>query len=364
MGLFSRRKETSPPLALRGGRVWRPEGIERADLLLADGIIAEIGEIETPTDAATIDLDGLLVTPGLIDVCRPLADDGLPPACPGPFLDRHRREEEIMAEPPVEWQDAPPEKERALAAAIACLREGITSVAGPPVAGDLPLRIVKTEWIASLIWHKNPARVFAKANGKPVLVSTADGTSRAAGREVEKLVELEMMAPNLLAVGGAGLTASTASTLAQAGAFLVWLPVVDEFILGHTLPPEVFDAIGKQLLVGGGARRDGGRGLLTALDAAVQRGVYINEGALAAATEKAARALQLDAGEIATGKLADLAVWDADDAAGVLPPEGKALQMTIVGGRVVLARAAWEKRVFGLKPFSKNPGWLCVIDKQ
>ncbi len=66
-------------LLLKGGRVVDPSrGMDRVfDLLLADGLVADLGEgLEAPEDARIIDATGLVVTPGLIDVHVHLREPG------------------------------------------------------------------------------------------------------------------------------------------------------------------------------------------------------------------------------------------------------------------------------------------------
>jgi dihydroorotase len=58
-------------LVLRGGRVIDPaaDRDELADVLVEDGLVAAVGrDLATPTDASVIDVAGLIVTPGLIDL--------------------------------------------------------------------------------------------------------------------------------------------------------------------------------------------------------------------------------------------------------------------------------------------------------
>ena len=69
----------SHKLLLRGGRVLDPsqdlDGVR--DVLLADGVVATLGEdIAAPEDAQVIDCGGLLVIPGLIDVHVHLREPG------------------------------------------------------------------------------------------------------------------------------------------------------------------------------------------------------------------------------------------------------------------------------------------------
>ncbi len=67
------------PLLLRGGRVVDPsQTLDAAvDLLLVGGKVAEIGErLSAPDDVESIDVSGLIVTPGLIDVHVHLREPG------------------------------------------------------------------------------------------------------------------------------------------------------------------------------------------------------------------------------------------------------------------------------------------------
>ena len=226
-------------------------------------------------------------------------------------------------------------------------------------------------WIQSLLWDKNPAKAFAKAGGRPVLVSAADGTSRAASREVDRLADGDMLAPNLLVVGGAGLTPADAKRLAAAGSWLVWRPVVDQFVLGQTAPPDVFATPGLKILVGAGSRRDGGRGLLAALQAADRYGYLPRERLLAAVTQAGREALQADAASVSRetsvdARLADLAFWDATSFEEAVFDKGRdSLQMVMVGGEVVLCREhllGKLGRPERLKPVAGQENFFSVIE--
>jgi dihydroorotase len=67
------------PLVLRGGRVVDPSrGLDGVmDLLLAGGVVARVGrDIEAPEGARILDVTGLVVTPGLIDIHVHLREPG------------------------------------------------------------------------------------------------------------------------------------------------------------------------------------------------------------------------------------------------------------------------------------------------
>ncbi|HET7094969.1 MAG TPA: amidohydrolase family protein, partial [Thermomicrobiales bacterium] len=65
-------------LLIRGGHVVDPvSGNDgRADVLIENGSVAAIGEIGRPAATRTIDADGLVVAPGLIDVHAHLREPG------------------------------------------------------------------------------------------------------------------------------------------------------------------------------------------------------------------------------------------------------------------------------------------------
>ena len=54
-------------VAIVGGEVVSPEAVRAADVLVADGVIAEVGEIDR-AGAGVVDASGCLVLPGAIDV--------------------------------------------------------------------------------------------------------------------------------------------------------------------------------------------------------------------------------------------------------------------------------------------------------
>ena len=53
---------------IKGGEVVGPAGPRRADVLIADGKLAAVGDVDAPADVQTIDATGKLVIPGAVDV--------------------------------------------------------------------------------------------------------------------------------------------------------------------------------------------------------------------------------------------------------------------------------------------------------
>lgn len=58
---------------LRGAR---PLGGDPVDILVVDGMIAQIGTVDAPLDATSVDADGLVALPGLVDLHTHLREPG------------------------------------------------------------------------------------------------------------------------------------------------------------------------------------------------------------------------------------------------------------------------------------------------
>lgn len=60
-------------IVLRGVR---PLGGASADILVSDGVIADVGRVDAPSDAEIVDADGLVALPGLVDLHTHLREPG------------------------------------------------------------------------------------------------------------------------------------------------------------------------------------------------------------------------------------------------------------------------------------------------
>jgi dihydroorotase len=64
-------------MIVAGGSLVSPDGVRRADLALADGVVVEVSEaITAPKGAAVLDATGCLVSPGLVDLHTHLRQPG------------------------------------------------------------------------------------------------------------------------------------------------------------------------------------------------------------------------------------------------------------------------------------------------
>jgi dihydroorotase len=63
-------------LWIRGGDVVDPSGRRRADVLVADGAVAAVGELDNPSGATVLDAEGCVVSTGLVDLHTHLRQPG------------------------------------------------------------------------------------------------------------------------------------------------------------------------------------------------------------------------------------------------------------------------------------------------
>ncbi|MEI6454151.1 MAG: dihydroorotase [Actinomycetes bacterium] len=69
--------QASSPTMLRGGTVVNDQGQARADVIIADGLIVDVGSsLEVPTSATVIDASDTLIFPGLVDLHTHLREPG------------------------------------------------------------------------------------------------------------------------------------------------------------------------------------------------------------------------------------------------------------------------------------------------
>jgi len=66
----------NPEVLIRGGTVIDAEGSRRADVLLREGVVAEVGENLTRSGATVLEADGAVVSPGFVDLHTHLREPG------------------------------------------------------------------------------------------------------------------------------------------------------------------------------------------------------------------------------------------------------------------------------------------------
>ena len=331
--------------SLRGAVVIQADGPVRAPLhFTGDRISAAAME-----DAATVDLPGHLIFPGLINAHDHLHLNAVPPlraAAPFPNsyvwaqgFGAHFRDPEVAA------ALALPAAIRSWQGGLKNLLAGTTTVAHHDpwdAAFDeagFPVRLLRRfGWCHSLGQAPRdglPGKVLdrltgffggpvpfgppvvesfrATPAGAPFLIHLAEGTDAIARGELARLDALGCLAANTLLVHGVGLSREDIDRVIARGAGVVWCPSSNLALLGATLAPRRLFEAGR-LALGTDARLSGGRDLLDELGGAAARGDLTAAELLRLVTADAARLLAMpEVGGLAPGQRADAVIVRQQD---------------------------------------------------
>jgi len=326
--------------SLRGALVVQADGPVRAPLYFGgDRISAAPAE-----DAATVDLPGHLVFPGLINAHDHLHLNAVPPLrAPAPFPNSYAWAEGFGAhfrDPAVAAALARPMAIRCWQGGLKNLLAGTTTVAHHDPwdaaldAPNFPVRLLRRfGWCHSLGQAPReglPGKVLdrlaglfgapdpfgppvvesfrATPAGAPFLIHLAEGTDAIARGELARLEALGCLAANTLLVHGVGLSRKDTDRVIARGAGVVWCPSSNLALLGATLAPRRLFEAGR-LALGTDSRLSGGRDLLDELGGATARGDLEPAELLRLVTVDAARLLVMpEVGSLAPGKRADAVI--------------------------------------------------------
>jgi len=323
--------------SLRGAVVMRADGPVRAPLQFAGDTIAA-----SPTDgAATVDLPGHLIFPGLVNAHDHLQVNAVPPLrSDAPFPNSYVWAEAFGAhfhDPEVAAALAVPAEIRFWQGGLKNLLAGATTVAHhdpwDAVLDDpnFPVRLLRRfGWCHSLgqaprdglsgklrdrltgLWggaapFGPPVIEGFKATppGAPFVIHLAEGTDTIARGELARLDALGCLAANTVLVHGVGLSPDDIDRIVAQGAGVVWCPSSNLALLGATLAPRRLFEVGR-LALGTDSRLSGARDLLDELGGAAARGELAPAELLRLVTADAARLLGMpEAGGLAPGQHAD-----------------------------------------------------------
>lgn len=143
---------------------------------------------------------------------------------------------------------------------------------------------------------------------RPWMIHLAEGSDAVARGELAALDRLGCLAANSVLVHGVGLDEDDVERVIAFGAAVVWCPGSNHALLGRTLDPRRLAAAGR-LALGSDSRLSGARDLLDELIGIQARDELDARGALALATDAAARILRLpERGSLREGAIADLVI--------------------------------------------------------
>jgi len=238
-----------------------------------------------------------------------------------------------------------PRREALLRGAWKNLRAGVTTVVHHDAweadfEVDFPVRVARVRTAHSLGFERDFARAAAPDPTdprQPLCLHLAEGTDPLSADEVRDLDRLGYLDDRLLAVHAVGVDADGIRRLRASGAAVVWCPTSNEFLLGHTAPPELL-APGIDVLLGSDSLLSADGDLLDELRAARRIGHLDDARLLDAVGATAARRLRLPEPSLDFGAPADLAVFRKP----VLEATAEDVALVMVGGEIRVAELGLE----------------------
>ena len=353
-------------LGLTGARVVVGPGESAySSITIADGEIATIGcapyrhcqpDAET---AASLDLSGYLLLPGLINSHDHLEFGLFPNLGRGPYTnfeqwaqDIHQTEKDVIAR-----QRLVPKDVRLWWGAIRNLLCGVTTVCHHnPLCSELlddnfPVRVVKRfGWAHSLALDCRLSGKFdATPKGAPFILHVAEGLDQESAQEIFELDKMRLLDERTVLVHGLALNPDGLSLLKERGAALVWCPTSNCFLFGRTHDRESLSLAG-DVVLGSDSPLTSSGDLLDEIRYAHSKNLVSEEELFRMVMTRPSAIFRLadGRGTIRTRAVADLiAVPDA----GRSPADTLArmssgdVELVLIGGRVQLASKAMFDRL-------------------
>jgi cytosine/adenosine deaminase-related metal-dependent hydrolase len=290
------------------------ESSARGDLEIRGGKIYPCADRR---DGESIDLSGLLLLPGLINAHDHLEFNLFPRLGRRIYnnaaewaADIHRPDES-----PVKEHISVPLPVRLAWGGIRNLLCGATTVAhhnpyNPAVFDDeFPVRVVRDfAWAHSLDFSPDLKERFLNAPaGRPFIIHAAEGADSHAGREIERLAELGVLAPHTVLVHAIAAGRDAMKLLRRRGTSVVWCPRSNLSTYGRTLSRDDLES-GVRIALGTDSAITSHGDLIDEIrTAVVDRGVSPSS-VYRMVTSDAATVLRLRRGEgsLCTGGVADI----------------------------------------------------------
>lgn len=308
--------------------------------------------------ATSLDLSGYLLLPGLINSHDHLDFGLFPNLGRGSYRNATEWANDIQTHdaPAIAKHQRIPKYARCWWGAIRNLLCGVTTVCHHnPLAPELldpnfPINVLRCyEWAHSLAFDPElNVKFFTSDPEIPFIIHGGEGIDDESAGEIYELERRRLLGERTVLVHGTALNFDSVSLLNNRGAALIWCPVSNRFLFGHTLGGEILSAIHKVMLGSDSSLTSAGD-LLDDVAVARETGIpaeRIHE-MLYTAPARAFR-LRNGQGSIRVGGVADLiAVRDteADPAEALANLAYCQIELVIMQGRVQLARAPILERL-------------------
>ncbi|MGH7616131.1 MAG: amidohydrolase family protein [Gemmatimonadaceae bacterium] len=345
-------------VVLENARIVHHDRCDARPLAFAGGRIVAAAASGTPH---RIDLSDHLILPGLINAHDHLQLNAIPPlAHAEPFassyewidaFEAHRERDDVAAAAAV------PKATRLRHGALKNLLAGTTTVAhhDPWDAvfdePTFPVHVVRRfQWAHSLKLGAScdgaPPRYgpavresfAAAAADEPWIIHLAEGTDEIANRELATLDAMGCLESNTVIVHGVGLTGADVDKMISRDASVIWCPSSNRAMLGRTLGPHFFAAVGR-LALGTDSRLTGASDLLDELRCAAASSRLSARELLRIVTADAARVLRVHEPRIEPGAPADCLILHAtgDPYATLLGAQRSRIRAVVRGGSPMIA---------------------------
>lgn len=239
-------------MILRGAKVaLSPTSFSREDITIRYGRVAFASKSRT-VRTSTLDLDGYLIFPGLINAHDHLEFNLFPRLGLGPYPNATRWAQEIYKplEPPISTHLSVPKPVRLWWGGLKNLICGVTSVAHhnpyePQVfTRGFPVRILKRfGWAHSLTFSPDVVKSFRSTPSRaPFIIHAGEGTDALSVLELQRLDEAHILRPSTVIVHGVAFGRRDLDLLRKKGASLIWCPTSNLFTLGRTLCKDLLNS--------------------------------------------------------------------------------------------------------------------------
>ena len=320
--------QSSSAWLLTGARVAQgPLTAVRADVKIRGGRIAEFrqpGDNAHRADALpTIDLEGCLVLPGLINAHDHLEFSLFPRLGRGPYSSATAWAHDVYRpqESPIKEHLEVPKAQRLIWGGIKNLLSGVTTVCHHDSYEErvfdkrFPVQVVKRfGWAHSLAFTSDVAERFEQTPADwPFILHLLEGTESAGREEISRLHSMGALDQRTVLVHPVALDGDSLALVERSGASIIWCPSSSLFTLGKALPGRILDSNIPMALGTDSAITTEGS-VLDELAVASRLTGLSNELLYRLVTEQAARVLRLKDGEgtLRQGGTADLvAIPDA-----------------------------------------------------